>query len=188
MLTGCNPPQESKKHKKDKHRKESRKHDSSSGQLRQQHHQQQQLTWLCCPPPRRGSPLSLPDTVQNPPSCVLMPPACHARPATPDSEGPSGPEDAWLQQQAGGSDGDEPGSPAGSKPSQAAAAALEREDWMTVPMARPFAGQPDDKQQQQKEKEEVRGLHVSREASGFLSPVSLNSTRASGFERQQQQE
>lgn len=117
--------------------------------------QQQQLAWL--PPP---------GTVQTHPSCVSMPPACHAQPAPTDCEGPSGPEDAWLQQQAGGSDGDEPGSPAGSsRPSQAAAAALQREDWMTVPMARPFAGQPDDKQQQQQQKEkEVRGLHLSGEA------------------------
>jgi hypothetical protein len=68
-----------------------------------------------------------------------------------DSEGSSGPEDAWQQQQGGAGS---PGSPAaGEQPSQPA---LQREDWMTVPMARSFAGQPDDKQEKPREEKVIR--------------------------------
>lgn len=71
-----------------------------------------------------------------------------------DSEPSSGREDAWLQQQQqeGSDSPDSPttGAADGSRPSQPA---LQREDWMTVPMARSFAGQPDKPADKPKEKE-----------------------------------
>lgn len=72
-----------------------------------------------------------------------------------DSEGSSGPEDAWLQQQQGGGGSASPGSPGDGQPSQPA---VQREDWMTVPMARSFAGQPDNKQQEKKQHEKEVGV------------------------------
>jgi hypothetical protein len=75
-----------------------------------------------------------------------------------DSEGSSEPEDAWLQQQQQGGGGSEsPGSPGGAQPSQPA---VQREDWMTVPMARPFAGQPDNKQREKQQQEKEVRIHA----------------------------
>jgi hypothetical protein len=158
--------EKAKKHKKEKHsKKDRRKHeDLGSGESNQAggscgcvdvlfieglHTHGCQLVMLCMP---------LPLTLRT------------------DSEpSGSGPEDAWMQQQQqAGSDS--PGSPAaaGGQQQQKAAGA-QREDWMTVPMAR--SGVPQDagataaaaaakKKQQQEEQQAKSGVSFLKAGGG----------------------